>query len=542
MGIKQKSALGACIMFAFSGVVSADAELVGFASLPADTFAEGPDAGGDDGSGSPISANGRTGPFPGQPVQGFSGVQFSPQGAGSFWFLSDNGFGKKSNSSDYLLRIYQLRPDFRTAGSGDASVMVQDFVQLADPDGRIPFPIVNEATAARHLTGSDFDIESFVIDRTGDIWVGDEFGPFILHFDVTGTLLESPIPAPDITATGNLDSMIEVRSPDNPFLTTPDDANIGRSGGFEGMAFSPGSYTLYPLLEKSVETDPVDALRIYEFRVDQPGFTNFVGFYQKTMPGYVVGDFTPVNNEEYLVIERDGGQGDEARFKKIFRVDITMIDNDGYVHKEEVADLLNISDPNDLNLDGNTTFDFPFTTIEDVLVLDKDTILVANDNNYPFSVGRGPDIDNNEIIILKVDPLNPLDTDNDGIINTVDGDDDNDGLPDASETSTGIFISSDETGTDPLIADTDGDGFNDGVEVGNATDPLDITSYPDPDGDLAPHGSPDGVLNAADILIATRFVVGGLQPGSPDLAHGDMNNNGVIDPGDLILIIKAVLQ
>ena len=110
------------------------------------------------------------------------------------------------------------------------------------------------------------------------------------------------------------------------------------------------------------------------------------------------------------------------------------------------------------------------------------------------------------------------------------------------QTNTGIFISSDETGTDPLIADTDGDGFNDGVEVGNGTDPLDITSLPDPDGDLAPHGSPDGVLNAADILIATRFVVGGLQPDSPDLAHGDMNNNGVIDPGDLILIIKAVLQ
>ena len=197
------------------------------------------------------------------------------------------------------------------------------------------------------------------------------------------------------------------------------------------------------------------------------------------------------------------------------------------------------ADPDDLNIDGNTRFEFPFATVEDVLVLDKNTILVANDNNYPFSVGRGPDIDNNDIIILKVDSLH---TDNDGIINTIDREDDNDGLPDASKTNADIFISSDETVTDPLIADTDGDGFNDGINVGNGTDPLDITSCPDPDGELAPHDSQNGVLNAADILIATRFVIGKLQPGSPDLAHADMNNNGVIDSGDLILITKAVLQ
>ena len=135
MGKIQTTALGACILFALSSVVSAAAELVGFASLPADTFAEGPDAGGDDGSGSPISANGRTGPFTGQPVQGFSGVQFSPHSTGSFWFMSDNGFGKKANSSDYLLRIYHLWADFHTISNEDATVTVENFVQFADPDG-----------------------------------------------------------------------------------------------------------------------------------------------------------------------------------------------------------------------------------------------------------------------------------------------------------------------------------------------------------------------------------------------------------------------
>ncbi|NER30545.1 MAG: glycerophosphodiester phosphodiesterase, partial [Symploca sp. SIO1C4] len=173
--------------------------LEGFASLPADTFAEGPQSGASNGNGTPIAANGRTGPFDGQPVQGFSGVQFAPDGDGStYWFISDNGFGGQSNSSDYLLRLYQVDPNFAGSEGGDGSVDVQGFVQLADPNNLIPFDIQNEGTTERYLTGSDFDIESFVIDNNGDIWVGEEFGPYLLHFDASGNLLEAPISTPNI--------------------------------------------------------------------------------------------------------------------------------------------------------------------------------------------------------------------------------------------------------------------------------------------------------------------------------------------------------
>jgi hypothetical protein len=44
-------------------------------------------------------------------------------------------------------------------------------------------------------------------------------------------------------------------------------------------------------------------------------------------------------------------------------------------------------------------FAFPFQTIESVLVLDRRTLVVANDNNYPFSAGRRPgQPDDNELI------------------------------------------------------------------------------------------------------------------------------------------------
>ena len=44
-------------------------------------------------------------------------------------------------------------------------------------------------------------------------------------------------------------------------------------------------------------------------------------------------------------------------------------------------------------------------------------------------------------------------------------DSDFDGLDDAVETNTGVYVSASDTGTNPNAADTDGDGLNDGIEV-----------------------------------------------------------------------------
>ena len=198
-----------------------------------------------------------------------------------------------------------------------------------------------------------------------------------------------------------------VTDPNQPYYGNLIAANLGRSKGFEGMAISPDRSKLYPLLEGFVVGDPSNALRIYEFDVASKQYTGLVGYYPLSNPNNAIGDLTVVNDHEYLVIERDPNQGDAAQFKKIFKVDFSQKDANGFVAKQEVADLLNIQDPDDFNGDGSTTFRFPFETIEDVLVIDPKTLLVANDNNYPFSVGRPPNIDNNEIILLQLEqPLN----------------------------------------------------------------------------------------------------------------------------------------
>lgn len=117
------------------------------------------------------------------------------------------------------------------------------------------------------------------------------------------------------------------------------------------------------------------------------------------------------------------------------------------------------------------------------------------------------------------------------------GDFDNDGLSDSDELS--VY------GTLPDTPDTDGDFIGDGDEVLAGSDPLDLLNWPNfADGDLAPLGSPDGLINAADYLLAQRIVLGDVSATSLELAHGDLypvgSPDGVIDTSDLILILKLV--
>jgi glycerophosphoryl diester phosphodiesterase len=186
-------------------------------------------------------------------------------------------------------------------------------------------------------------------------------------------------------------------------------SNLSGSKGFEGGAMNPDKTKLYNLLEGPVVGNPGNALRLYEFDIATGKYDGVKGFYQLESAANAIGDMTVINANEYLVIERDGGQGVDAKFKKIFRIDISQKDANGFFLKEEIADLLNIQDASDLNKDGSTTYRMPFVTIENVLVIDERTILVANDNNYPFSLGRPPAIDNNEIVVLSLDKTLKLD-------------------------------------------------------------------------------------------------------------------------------------
>ncbi len=370
--------------------------LVGRAILPSDAHQPGPP------SGAFITAdNGVTIPIPSQPFPGISAILDA--GGGEFWAMPDNGFGAKTNSSDFLLRIYRIRPDFKTAKGGTGGVEVLSFVQLSDPDGKVPFALTR---TDRLLTGADFDIESVRRLPNGDFWFGDEFGPFLLHVDSTGKLLEAPIPLAD------------VQSPQNPYLSGPDAWTLRGSRGFEGTALSTDGKFLYPFIEGALRTDPDPRRRILnKFDLGTKSYTAQKWNYRvdADFPSAVIGDFTAVDDHRFVLIERDDDQGEQAKQKKIYLVDLNRVDAEGFLEKQLVVDLLNIRDPDGVSLPARPgeygvgdPFLFPLQSVESLEVLDGERLLVASDNNYPGSDGRWiarDKPDDMELIIVRVPPL-----------------------------------------------------------------------------------------------------------------------------------------
>ena len=79
-------------------------------------------------------ANGRTPPYEGHIVPGFSGIVANDDG--SFWAMPDNGFGTIENSADFLLRLYHMTPDWETASGGDRGDLRQRLHLAPRPEQR----------------------------------------------------------------------------------------------------------------------------------------------------------------------------------------------------------------------------------------------------------------------------------------------------------------------------------------------------------------------------------------------------------------------
>ncbi|MBI6201426.1 esterase-like activity of phytase family protein [Providencia rettgeri] len=363
-------------------------------------------------------------PIKGQPRQGHSGIKRMADG--TYWVLTDNGFGNKVNSPDSMLYVTQYDIDFQTGNTTQLKT-----VFFHDPDKIIPFHITNESTKERYLTGSDFDPESFQF-ADGALWVGDEFGPYLIKIDLDGKVLalfETQVDGKKVV------------SPDHYQITTPGKPTdkvtfqVNRSKGFEGMASSPDGSKLYPMLEGAIwldgkqdyeNVDGKRAARILEFDVKKQDWTGRSWLYVFEDNQNAIGDFNLIDDTHGLIIERDNGEGTAdkactagssntescfsnlAKFKRVYRIEFSDNNIGKPVDKQAYIDLMNIKDPNNMARKplNDGVFTFPFFTIENVDVVDSEHIIVGNDNNYPFSSSREPNkADDNEFILLKVPEL-----------------------------------------------------------------------------------------------------------------------------------------
>jgi hypothetical protein len=359
-------------------------------------------------------------PFEGQPLQGLSGFAMTLADDGLTYVLADNGFGNKMNSPDALLVFHRMQPDF-----GAGTVEVKETVFLRDTDFKVPFRIAYEGTDSRYLTGADFDLESIQL-LNGELWIGDEFGPYLLRVALDGKVL---------AVYPTMQGETQLKSPDAPGISATSvagkDWTVQRSGGYEGMALQPGTNLLWAMLEKPLlgeDGKPSGtALPVLAFDPTKGEWTG-AGFKFALAEGATaIGDFNFIDETRALVIERDNGEGlpslkcagDPAPdcfplpavIKRIVLIDTAQIDAEGFVRRIGHVDLMSIADPDGiarLETAGGTAgaFSLPFVTIEDVRMVDDSHIMVAVDNNLPYSSGRELDkAADNEFVLLSVPEL-----------------------------------------------------------------------------------------------------------------------------------------
>jgi hypothetical protein len=369
-------------------------ELIGVSVMPADAMRAGPPSGQFDGEGRRAAAP----RFEAQPVQGVSSIKPGTT-AGAWWALSDNGFGGKWNSSDYRLCIYLFDVRPRTDAGTDSRNALQAVIELSDPARFFPWRLADENSAERLLTGLDADPESLVTMPDESFWIGDEFGPWLLHFSIDGELLAPPVELPD-----------NVRSADHPLVITHADIpRLPHSRGLEAMDLAGDNKTLVSILEGAVAADAPRNLRVQRYDTAAGKWLTPTLIYELDADTTSVTDMSLIEGNRFVVIERDGLQGDAARAKRVYSIDLDRSVPGKPMQKKLVIDLLSIGNARGLvvTTPPGAPFRFPYLTTESIQVLDRTHVVMVNDNNYPATGGRGATVkDATEWIWLEL--ANPL--------------------------------------------------------------------------------------------------------------------------------------
>jgi hypothetical protein len=150
--------------------------------------------------------------------------------------------------------------------------------------------------------------------------------------------------------------------------------------------------------------------------------------------------------------------------------------------------------------------------------------------------------------------------DGDSLGDACDSDDDNDGLSDSDEavygsnpfntdTDADNLSDGDEVhihATNPVLPDTDEDDFNDDVEIAAGSDANDANSIP---GEHTGDVNGDGLVDAGDLVLMQRIVIGAVAASTNQVIRGDVAPlsagvpapDGVLDLADYLVLSRKVL-
>jgi len=184
------------------------------------------------------------------------------------------------------------------------------------------------------------DDEAVSLPADGTIWIGEEYGPYIYHFDAGGRMIGAIRPP---------EAIIPLRQGRENFSageTAKGEPQSGRQNnqGFEGMSVAPGGKYLFAMTQSALMQD-LDArdikatrrnVRLLEYDISGP--IHLIHEYAVQLPLYTDGkkqniaaqsEMLALNDHQLLLLCRDSGGGFTGkRDASAYRV-INIIDTDG---------------------------------------------------------------------------------------------------------------------------------------------------------------------------------------------------------------------
>jgi glycerophosphoryl diester phosphodiesterase len=200
-----------------------------------------------------------------------------------------------------------------------------------------------------------------------------------------------------------------VRSADHPLaIAHADIPRLPHSRGLEAMDLAGDDKTLVSILEGTVGGDAPRTLRVQRYDTSAGKWLPGTLIYERDTDTTSVTDLSLIDGNRFVVIERDDLQGDAARAKRVYSIDLDHALPGKPLQKKLVIDLLAIGNARGLAVTSpGAPFRFPYLTTESIQVLDRKHVVIVNDNNYPATGGRGAGIkDATEWIWLEL--ANPL--------------------------------------------------------------------------------------------------------------------------------------
>jgi hypothetical protein len=250
---------------------------------------------------------------------GISAIEFT--GAGDKYLLvSDRGPG--DGATAYRCRFHELKLVVRPAGKMPVAATLVATTLLADEQGRSLTGSAAGFETAGPATWLRFDPEGLRTDRHGKIFISDEYGPSLFQFSMTGERTAVlKVPARFLVARPSADPAEE---------SALNSSGRQTNGGLEGLAIVPDGTRLYASMQRPLiqESEPAKkgkrtgtSTRILEFDLKQGSTREFLYPLDESVNG--VSEILAVNDHEFLVLERDGRGGTDARNKKVFKVDLS---------------------------------------------------------------------------------------------------------------------------------------------------------------------------------------------------------------------------